>query len=76
MNGPDHYRQAERLTDDAQSAANAGHNGSATVYLAAAQVHATLALVAATALANRSQMSRDDGHEWRAVAGTRNRETS
>lgn len=50
MTGPEHYRRAEQLL------AEAGHQGAEGVIwvrpenLAAAQVHATLALTAATAL--------------------------
>lgn len=45
MNGPQRYRRAERLIANATSAADAE---SASLYLAEAQVHATLALAAAT----------------------------
>lgn len=45
MNGPEHYRQAEALTDQAHTV-----DPDFAVYLVAkAQVHATLALAAATA---------------------------
>jgi hypothetical protein len=47
VNGPEHYREAERLLKSAaQNFLRDGTPGSA---LAAAQVHATLALAAATA---------------------------
>jgi hypothetical protein len=60
MSGPEHYREAERLADEAETWANAdtGWKGQLTSAerverrdsdLAAAQVHATLALAAATA---------------------------
>jgi hypothetical protein len=46
MNGPSHYREAERLLD---AASNMGVPREVETYrLRAAQVHATLALVAAT----------------------------
>ena len=44
MNGPDHYREAERLINRA----GGSDPESASQYLAEAQVHATLALAAAT----------------------------
>jgi len=37
-------------------------------WLAAAQVHATLALAAAQALSGTSRMSADDSEEWESVA--------
>lgn len=43
MTGPEHYREAERLIGNYQSDGD-------TVWLAQAQVHATLAQAAATAL--------------------------
>jgi hypothetical protein len=60
MTGPDHYREAERLIDQADVIMDADYGWMAslgsgerlqrrTAYLAAAQVHATLALAAATA---------------------------
>jgi hypothetical protein len=58
--GPNHYRCAEELL---------AHDGPLTgEVLAAAQVHATLALAAATALADVGRIEAD---AWRAVAGTR-----
>jgi len=47
MNGPDHYRKAEELL---VSAVETHEGGPADTNLARAQVHATLALAAATAL--------------------------
>ena len=47
MRGPDHYRAAERLIADAESAIEVD----STNILLAAQVHATLAVAAACALA-------------------------
>lgn len=63
MTGPEHYREAERLIEEAN---HVGHqdpergNG----ILAAAQVHATLALAAATATGLADHPS-DDWDEWR-----------
>jgi hypothetical protein len=61
MTGPDHYREAERLTTQADRVLDADYGWMASLSteerlarrnsdLAAAQVHATLALTAATAL--------------------------
>lgn len=56
MTGAEHYATAERLRERAIEAQNAGYDGNSPVgwknaeyYNAAAQVHATLALAAATA---------------------------
>ena len=58
--GPDHYRRAEELL---------ARDGPLTgEVLATAQVHATLALAAATALAGIGRIEAD---AWREVAGTR-----
>ena len=54
MNGPEHYREAERLLRDASCLGERGNryypegDGQSSA-IAAAQVHATLALAAATA---------------------------
>lgn len=48
MTGPEHYREAERLMDLAETVINQG--GDAGKLLPAAQIHAILALTAATAL--------------------------
>lgn len=67
MTGPEHYREAERLLaeafDDSETA-------SAKEILAEAQVHATLALAAATALnvASGSAMPDPDWLAWRDAA--------
>lgn len=46
MNGPEHYREAERLVDRAESGVRLDPGDP---WLLLAQVHATLALAAATA---------------------------
>ena len=62
MNGPDHYREAEQLLDEA---ASRGESDPAALWcLELAKVHAALAHVAATALTH-------DGREWLEVAGRR-----
>lgn len=79
--GPEHYREAERLTQqagewmDADTGWKAHMSGEERIArraadLAEAQVHATLALAAATAL-NRPDgegMVRDDYREWMRAA--------
>ena len=60
MNGPDHYREAERLLDEAISRGD--FNPRAQWCLELAKLHTALAHVAATAQAS-------DGREWVMVAG-------
>jgi hypothetical protein len=60
MNGPDHYREAERLLDEATSRGD--FNPRAQCCLELAKLHTALAHVAATAQAS-------DGREWVRVAG-------
>jgi hypothetical protein len=60
MNGPDHYREAERLLDEAT--ARGDFNPRAEWCLELAKLHTALAHVAATAQAS-------DGREWVRVAG-------
>jgi TPR repeat protein len=67
MNGPDHYREAERLLDEATSRGDS--DPAARWCLELAKVHTALADVAATALTR-------DGREWLEVAGRRLGNTS
>ena len=54
MTGPDHYRKAEELAAKAHEYLGQGEGqDSAAVWAAVAQIHATLALAAATALGKR-----------------------
>jgi hypothetical protein len=62
MNGPDHYREAENLLDEATSHEN--FNPRAQRCLELAKLHTALAHVAAAALTF-------DGGEWAEVAGSR-----
>ena len=63
MTGPEHYREAEWDIDRAiEAAADSGHE--AGHYLARAQVHATLAVAAAT-MTGIFALTPADGHEWR-----------
>lgn len=48
MTGPEHYREAERLVALAHDMADQKHQERADFIIARAQVHATLALAAAT----------------------------
>ena len=67
MTGPEHYLEAERLLADRHNL-RSDHMGVVAEEVAAhAQVHATLALAAATALAAESL----DLRAWRDAAGTK-----
>ncbi len=77
MSGPEHYREAEKLI----AAANRRLGGNDAEWLhppvrraeqrAEAQIHATLALAAATALdPSRDGYSDPDRAAWRKAAGT------
>jgi hypothetical protein len=67
MTGPDHYRKAEELTAKAHNYLGQGEGqDSAAVWAAVAQIHATLALAAATALGTAG-----DDRAWVQVAGTK-----
>ena len=65
MNGPDHYREAQRLMDRAEICAPE----QASQHLAEAQVHATLALAAATIHGSGDNGSRADSEPWWEVTG-------
>lgn len=65
MTGPEHYDEAQKLLADPNYGEPKGIGRSETI--AAAQVHATLALAAATALAADSPT---DVQAWRAAAGS------
>jgi hypothetical protein len=71
MTGPEHYLEAERLIAMARESHHAdlyGHytDAQAALLLADAQVHATLAHAAATALSSTA-----DARAWAEAAGTR-----
>jgi hypothetical protein len=63
MTGPEHFKEAERLIEAAgEVPSNHGDtNPGALVLLAEAQVHATLALAAATAIGQQKQGARGPG---------------
>lgn len=67
MTGPEHYREAERLINVAAAMMKPGASvADVQIHMDAAQVHATLALAAATALGT-AQVPPDGvtAHEWR-----------
>ena len=67
MTGPEHYRAAEGLLDSLSGKGRGEYPSEASI-AAEAQVHATLALAAATALRD---LSMADGHQWLEIAATR-----
>ncbi|MFD3805041.1 hypothetical protein ACFWTC_15720 [Streptomyces sp. NPDC058619] len=69
MTGPEHYRQAEEHIEE--SFGTVSGSDMERFYLAAAQVHATLALAAATAFApHRLGVNRAEWKAWQAAAWT------
>ncbi len=67
MTGPEHFDMAEALAAEARKHLGQGEGqDTAAVWAAVAQVHATLALAAATALGTRDA----DSQAWVRVAGT------
>jgi hypothetical protein len=67
--GPQHYANAEADIDNAAQANDRGSHEDVTYWLGCAQVHATLALAAATALVNQEfGMEQADENEWADVA--------
>jgi hypothetical protein len=70
MTGPEHYYEAQQLLADPNYGEPKGIARSETI--AAAQVHATLALAAATALGASSPV---DAQAWRDAAGTKATDT-
>ena len=68
MTGPEHYTEAERLlTLAGRHSSGATYGPEWTLTLTAAQVHATLALAAATAVGAAGP----DSREWADAAATR-----
>lgn len=83
MTGPEHYREAETLINKAfdRSKLDEDHPGNPypahvrAMFLAAAQVHATLALAAATATTGREGLTTSENEWWYdALLGRRIRE--
>ncbi|MFF3511586.1 hypothetical protein [Streptomyces sp. NPDC002573] len=82
MTGPEHYREAERLLDgrtfpaDPELHIEERHEPPTAEDIAAAQVHATLALTAATAMqaavdGSEPGMGSTEFHEWYQAAGVK-----
>lgn len=73
MTGPEHYREAELLAKQANhwTYGDGGNPAVGAALAAEAQVHATLALAAATAIAATGDMPIRDGDAWYAAAGTK-----
>lgn len=75
MNGPEHYTEAERLARDVAASQHARRDGmdvnedEMRADIALAQVHATLALAAATAMSGRKTMHADDFYTWETATG-------
>jgi hypothetical protein len=65
MTGPEHYQEAENQAESAARAIDRLFED-ARVSLALAQVHATLALAAAT---GTSSAAKEERREWQYVAG-------
>lgn len=63
MTGPEHYREAERLLEIPVSVEPQDQGAVIALHLAA-QVHATLALAAATVEQTASRGPGDVGHDW------------
>lgn len=69
MTGPEHYTEAESDRDAAARASDRGRQDDVMFWLLSAQVHATLALAAATALPHASELPFADHDAWWAAAG-------
>lgn len=68
MTGPEHYRKAEEFAAKAHEYLGQGEGqDSAAVWAAVAEIHATLALAAATALGTTAS----DGGAWADAAGAK-----
>lgn len=73
MTGPEHYRKAERLLAESQTILRPNDEGpcEADRTIAEAQVHATLALAAATAAQDTAAgMTQEDHRAWTEAAIT------
>ena len=73
MTGPEHYRQAEEILEALAALAAAGTlpEAHSTALHRQAQVHATLALAAATALRGHEGLPERDRKAWFEAAATR-----
>lgn len=73
MTGPEHYTRAEQLLREVRDGHQEGTDVAAI--LAAAQVHATLALAAATALPQQRMMALAEYKAWAGVAAEKAEDT-
>lgn len=74
MTGPDHYLTAVQFVTAATNAFDRDNLNVATVLASLAQVHATLAAAAATALNDADGgMTASEQRAWREAAGTRDK---
>ncbi|TQS30003.1 hypothetical protein [Microbispora sp. KK1-11] len=72
MSGPEHYRKAEEILAEAENADPRAERGDIALLLSFAQLHATLALAAATAMNDHDGgMSNADFNAWDKVAGVK-----
>lgn len=69
MNGPEHYRAAENLLAEALNLGSSVPRGDIQAVVEIAQVHATLAHAAATAMASIDRMPEEDFVAWDKSAG-------
>lgn len=69
MNGPVHYSASEKLLAAALNIGTDVPREDIRAMVEMAQVHATLALAAATAMNGLDRMDEDDFREWDRVAG-------
>jgi len=79
MTGPDHFANAESDIEHAAHASDKGRQDDVAYWLGCAQVHATLALAAATALGREGEgqtMPSKDRAAWFAVAAECRKATS
>jgi hypothetical protein len=67
MTGPEHYLEAERLADQAHDARGTDKH---SALVAESHLHATLALVVATALRGSEGQPTEDRHAWTDAAST------
>lgn len=65
MTGPEHYAEAERLLRMVDIPVTKIRSEAAAGALSAAQVHATLALAAATVAIDGNEMPHADWNDWR-----------
>lgn len=74
MNGPEHFRRANAILASIDAQRREGDRVSISDAIAAAQVHATLALAAAIAMSRSGEMPVPDAEAWEAAAATPSRD--